>query len=296
MKQKLPSMNLLRAFDAAARHLSFKAAAAELFVTPAAISHQIRVLEEELDTQLFRRKNRSIDLTDQGQDYHQRISPALAVIADATQQLLQREHTQGLLIHSIPFIAHTMIVPNLGDFRARHPGLRIGIHARTERVELEGEPLRIAIRHRRENRSDLIHEEVVRIEVTPICAPDYPMHGDCTLIELSSDQYSWPKWQQDWGRSLRFRETLYCDGFQAALTMVRQGLGLAMGYLPILAPQLAAGEIVTPFPGQRSRFGSLYLVYHREDQHNPVIMSFCEWFRSLIAALDPDKIFLPERH
>lgn len=301
-------MNLLVVFDAAARHLSFKEAAKELFVTPSAVGHQIRVLEKEVGTPLFRRLNRSIVLTQQGKAYHQEISASLRSIANATRQLIDAANQQSLHIHCIPYITNALIVPNLQSFKAKYPDLRIGIESKVERAKIQSVPIQVAIRHDKTNDPELVYEALTDIYIAPVCSPNYahmtrPVpncaqgaeHGSpLNLIQLSTDPDSWQQWGADWHSTLNTSETIYCDGFQSVVDMARQGLGLAMGYFPILNPLLANKQLMLPFPDQISAFGTLYLAYARQDKDNPIVTAFSAWLKHLIAELDSDKNFSPD--
>jgi len=283
--RKLPSINLLVTFDSAARHLSFKKAAEELFVTPSAVGHQIRVLEKELKTPLFERLNRSINLTQEGLDYHQIISVALNTLKTATSQLIERNNKTSLLIHSIPYITNTLLVPHIKSFKALYPEMKIGIESKVERAKLMPSQLQIAIRHGKSDDNNLHYEELTAVHISPVCAPDYleqTKQKEQSLIQLSTDKRSWQKWQSDWNTNIEPTETLHCDGFQAVIEMTEQGLGLAMGYFPILAPQVAKGRLLLPYPNKVSQLDSLYLAFTKEDKDDPIVIAFVSWFKNII--------------
>jgi len=283
--RKLPSINLLVTFDSAARHLSFKKAAEELFVTPSAVGHQIRVLEKELKTPLFERLNRSIKLTQEGLSYHLKISGALNTLNTATSQLIERNNKTSLLIHSIPYITNTLLVPHIKSFKTLYPELKIGIESKVDRAKLTTSQLQIAIRHGKTEGDGLHYEELTAVHISPVCAPDYIEQTDQkeqSLIQLSTDKYGWQKWLSDWNTSIEPNETLYCDGFQAVIEMAEQGLGLAMGYFPLLAPQVAKGQLVLAFPDKVSQLDSLYLAYSKDNKDDPVITAFVSWFKNII--------------
>jgi LysR family glycine cleavage system transcriptional activator len=284
--RKLPSTNLLVTFDAAARHLSFKQAAEELCVTPSAVGHQIRVLEEELNVQLFERLNRSIALTSAGKQYHGKIANALQTLRTATADIVQRNEENSLLIHSFPFLVNTLLAPNLKAFKSLYPNLKIVIESRIDRSAMNSGQLEIAIRHGEPSDETLVYQEVSPILISPVRAPDYQPHDPLTagvsLIELSSDPGRWDKWQQDCGIQLDVSDTIKCDGMQAVIEMAEQGLGLAMGYFPALEPLVKAGRLKKALPEHCSQIDSLYLVYPKAQQHHPVIQAFSSWFSALM--------------
>lgn len=129
MSRQLPPLNALKAFEAAARHLSFTKAAEELFVTQAAISHQIKTLEEYLGLKLFRRRNRSLSLTEDGQGYYQEIRSIFSAICDATERLMARNAKGTLTITMPPGFAIQWLVPRLMQFSQLHPEIDVRIKA-----------------------------------------------------------------------------------------------------------------------------------------------------------------------
>ena len=125
MVRRLPSLNALRAFEAAARHLSFTKAAEELHVTQAAISHQVKTLEEQLGRPLFRRLNRRLLLTDAGQTYVSGLTAAFDGIAEATEQVTTAQNGGSLRISTLPSMAARWLLPRLSRFRARHSDIDV---------------------------------------------------------------------------------------------------------------------------------------------------------------------------
>src|SRR5690625_1419248 len=155
MRNQLPPLNTLRVFDAAARHLSFKAAARELFVTPGAVSQQIKRLEETLGVTLFHRLTRHIVLTDAGRTYYPAIHKALGDITVATDNLTANRHTQVLNVSVFPSLAIRWLVPRLGRFSIRHPDMEVRINAFRQPVDFTSENIDMAIRHGRGPHSGL---------------------------------------------------------------------------------------------------------------------------------------------
>ena len=163
--------------------------------------------------------------------------------------------------------------------------MKIGIKSKVEREKLTPSQLQIAIRHGKSDDDSLHYEALTAVHISPVCAPDYIEQTalkEQSLIQLSTDKHSWQKWQSDWNTSIESNETLHCDGFQAVIEMTEQGLGLAMGYFPILAPQVAKGDLILPYPDKVSQLGSLYLAYSKEDKNDPVVTAFVSWFKNII--------------
>lgn len=287
LMQKLPSMKLLVTFESAARNLSFKQAAEELFVSPSAVSHQIRTLEKDINTQLFVRKNRFLELTQEGREYYQNIEQAIYTIKQATESIMLEKGQSSLVIHSFPYLANFYIVPNLKDLKSQYPTLNISIESQINRVELHdtnGSRIHVAIRHGKDSLEHLQYDEIAPVSVSPVCAPDYVHEGGSTQVLLTSDNFSWQKWQSDWGIEPEFTDTIVCDGMQAAVNIAEQGLGLTMGYFPFFSPKIHSGELILPYPNKASGAGSLYLVYLKQHKNEPIIKSVRTWLSSILVA------------
>lgn len=282
--RKLPSLKLLVTFEAAARHLSFKAAAEELFVTPSAVSHQIRTLEEALKTSLFIRLNRSIELTEEGQSYFAQVEDAIRTLYSATDTLLAKGDQKSLLIHSIPYLTNTYLVPNIKSLKDAHPDMKIAIESRVERARL-GDPnrsdIQVAIRHGKGDDDKLVYETISPVRISPVCSPSYDLEQSLTQIKLSTDSMSWLKWQSDWQMPLTFIDEISCDGMQAVVDLTEQNLGIAMGYFPFIDNKLASGELVLAYPGRSSELDALYLTYAKTDRDEAVIAALRSWLKAI---------------
>jgi len=144
--RKLPPLNALRAFEAAARALSFKRAAEELHVTQAAVSHQVRALEAQLGLELFVRKHRALELTPAGARYLPALSEAFDRLDDATLALRARPRTSRLVLSVVPSFAANWLVPRLGGFRARHSGIDLVVLSSSELVDFTRDAVDVGIR------------------------------------------------------------------------------------------------------------------------------------------------------
>ena len=231
--RKSPSLNLLIAFESAARHLSFKLAAEELFVTPSAISHQVRALEQLIEIPLFIRLNRSLQLTDEGLNYFNQISGAINIIQQATNELTNRLNESRLTIHCMPYFKHKYLLPNINQIKSLWPNTEVVIESSTEFRSIsavKNNQIEIAIRHGKTDDHHCYHE-LTPIFISPISAKD---KNNNTLITLKGDELSWQKWQQEWNEGISHSETLIADNMLSLLEMTKQSLGFAMGYFPIM--------------------------------------------------------------
>lgn len=263
----LPSLSALRAFEAAARHGSFKAAAAELLVTPAAISHQVRQLEAELGTPLFQRRTRQVVATPAGAALAERLGKALDAMAEAVAQARPRPTPTGgrrlaTLSATLAFSAR-LLVPRAAGFRARHPGWDLRLHASDESVDLAACEADAAIRYGRGNYPGLTVVPLVTERFGPVCSPRIAPARPEELAQMTLIHFDWlhataqstmPGWA-DWAR-LAGLSDLETDGGltftdeNSAIEAAIAGHGIALLSLPILAPELRSGVLVQPFGPQ----------------------------------------------
>lgn len=282
---KLPSINLLLTFESAARHLSFKKASAELYVTPAAVSHQVKALEQALNTKLFVRLNRALELTEQGRRYFLDIQPAISQIKAATNEIITDPENKSLTIHSIPFANNNIIAPNLKSFNQQFPELSISMSSSFENVDLEKQDsssIHLALRLGRKEKRSLVYEVITEVKVSPVCASHCSTEQMKTKINLTVDKNTWGRWMADWNQLIEFDTNLNCDGLHASVEMAEQGVGLAMGYFPFANAKVASGSLVLPYPDKVSVLGNLYLVYPKQYQDDPVVNAFSTWIKAVL--------------
>jgi LysR family glycine cleavage system transcriptional activator len=265
---RLPSLNLIRVFEVAARRMSFKAAAEELFVSPPAVSHQIKALEENLGVVLFKRENRNISLSAEGKRYYLHVKRGLDLIDTATLAIRKEPQRRRFVINTLPNIASLLLTPNIHQFQAAQPQLNIQIDSDVSRIELEKSENTVAIRHQCGNEPGLVYHPLVRISLSPVCSHRYlKQHpglkkGDfrgCRLIKLSADSYQWPRWQSDWNVVPQTADELVVGTLQATMEAVKNDVGVAMGYLPTLYQFMRQDDdYVLPMPKRVSRHGECF--------------------------------------
>ena len=171
MSRRLPPLNSLKAFEAAARHLSFTRAADELYVTQAAVSHQIKALEEFLGLKLFRRRNRALLLTEEGQSYFLDIKDIFTMMAEATDKVLERSEKGALTIALPPSFAIQWLVPRLADFNTQEPDIDVRIKAVDMDDSSLTEDVDVATYYGRGNWSGLREDMLYQEYLIPLCAP-----------------------------------------------------------------------------------------------------------------------------
>jgi DNA-binding transcriptional LysR family regulator len=288
MSQRFPPPNALIVFEAAGRLMSFKKAAAELGVTPSAVSHRIQSFEDQLGTKLFVRSNRGLALSHAGAAYLPRVREAFDILSAATAALPGRRPTGRLAVSVAPTFGARWLVPNLPRFGARHPGIEVSIDTTYRQVELLREGVDVAIRMGRGEWPDLYAMRLAQEELVPVCAPALAARirtladlESATLLHIVSVTDDWNSWLElsghgpvDTSRGLRF------DTIQMAMQAAASGLGVAMGRLPLAAAEIASGALV-PVLGPPRRCGTGYwFVAPPGSMARPEVLAFRNWVRS----------------
>jgi LysR family glycine cleavage system transcriptional activator len=304
MTERLPPLNALRTFEAAARHLSFTKAAAELFVTQAAVSHQIKALEDHLGMPLFRRLNRALMLTDEGQALLPYVRDAFDQLADGVRRLRQGQSSGVLTISVLPSIASTWLIPRLRDFQTRHPEIEVHMTATERLVDFAREPVDAGIRYGLGHWPGLRVERLLSAEIIPVCSPTllegpHPLRTPDDLVHhqllhVLNARDDWRMWLTAAGvqgvdpdRGLKF------DHAALAIQAALNGMGVAMGPGPLVDRDLAAGRLVEPFDFELPSNSAYYFVAPETTADQPKIKAFCDWLRQEAAAARHDRSVYP---
>ena len=296
MTRRLPNLNQLRAFEATARHLSFKDAASELFVTQAAISHQVKALEQDLGHQLFHRHGREVSLTEDARRFVAEITPALDQIAEATATFKSKDIAGTLKLSMGGFIADRIVRPHLSEFKALYPELQLDIsYSRAMvdfgKVDIHAE-LRFGVIPWKGLTSIIICEERV-----PVCSPslveglELPLSAEqVARLPLATTKDHTTGWL-DWFAAAEFDDTSNLDFTEfpdggLALDFATGGQGVAMVIdIPLIQHELSTGSLVRINPLTIiSNFG-LYLVYPETQDPDPKILAFADWLKSVVARI-----------
>lgn len=303
------SLDLLRSFRAAARHLSFTRAAHELCLTQPAISRAIRTLEEQLGAPLFRRVNRALQLTQAGQELYRAADEALAIIDAAAQRVARADRTLAVTT-TVP-LASLWLAPRLAEFTRLHPQINMRVAASNDVLDLEREHLDLAIRHLPPGADSSIGERLVDYDIFPVCSPALATHKahpirtvadlahhvllDFETISNSRPWYDWQHWLDamniraiDPAGSLRFSH--YDHVVEAAIN----GSGVAIGKTPHLARQLKRGLLVAPLGTEGvARIGSFHVVVSDTAERDDADL-FVAWLMSE-ARRDEESVQTPAR-
>ncbi|WP_087023515.1 transcriptional regulator GcvA [Thaumasiovibrio subtropicus] len=287
MARRLPPLNSLKAFEAAARNLSFTKAADELFVTQAAVSHQIKALEEFLGLKLFRRRNRSLLLTEEGQSYFLDIKDIFTSLSDATDKVLERGSKGALTISLPPSFAIQWLVPRLSDFHQLHPEVDVRIKA----VDMDDGSLTddvdVAIYYGRGNWSGLRCDKLYQEYLLPVCSPmlltgNKPLRN---LVDIKAHTLLHDTSRKEWKHFFRefgLEGTNFNQGpIFSHSTMVLQaavhGQGIALGNNVLAQPELEAGRLVCPFEEKLVSNNAFYFVCHEKQAESGRIAIFRNW-------------------
>lgn len=312
MLVRLPPLNSLKAFEAAARHLSVKKAALELNVTSAAVSHQIRALEDYLGVQLFRRYNRALELTDVAKAALPKLGEGFACLAQAVAFLRSDQGGGSLTVSAAPSFASRWLMPRLHRFIASHPEIDVRISARMRRVSVDGKgdvaeratveawlaDSDVAIFYGRGNVPGVSIERLIDLVITPICspkllAPDHPhplrtpadlrhhllLHDDTG--ELYDNEAFWGLWLQAAGvtqvdpdKGPHFSHAVLA--FEAAIDAVG-----VLASMPVLAAEdIASGKLVVPFDLSVKLPDAYFMACNVHAEARPAVSAFRAWLRA----------------
>jgi LysR family transcriptional regulator, glycine cleavage system transcriptional activator len=295
MLEQFPGLRSLRAFNAAARHLSFTRAADEMGVTPAAISHQIKELEDQIGVALFTRTSRSMALTREGEILSSAAAESLDTLSRAVKRIKRLENRKVLKVSASPSIAAKWLVPRLDRFLDQAPGAEVRVDVSTTALDFERDDVDIAIRFGQGRYPGLKSDLLFTDKIFPVCSPriitkekplaqpkDLLRH---TLIHLDYEAQGvvWPNWKMwmlaagisdfDDKRGLHFGQTSLT--VQAAI----DGHGVALGDSNLVADDLAEGRLVKPF--ELSLKAPSQFAYHvvspMDTTQNPLVEAFRQW-------------------
>ncbi|MGO4509629.1 transcriptional regulator GcvA [Bradyrhizobium sp. 2TAF36] len=290
MTARLPSLNGLRAFEAAARHLSFTLAASELNVTQTAISHQIRRLEEELGIRLFVRQNRALALTPEARDYLPGVRAAFNDLRLATDRLLRKDDDKVLTVSTLASLAAKWLLPRLADFQEQHPGIDVRITTSTSLVDFQRDNVDAAIRYGRGQWPGLRADWLMADELFPVCSPsllrgDKPLRqpedlkGYPLLHTSNANSDDWRLWLTAAGLpgDIARQPGITFDMIFMTIQAAIDGIGVAMGRTSYVQDDIAKGRLVVPFKIALPADAGFYLVAPEGRREAPKLAAFREW-------------------
>ena len=286
----LPSINVLRAFEATARHLSFTRAATELNLTQTAISHRVKELEGLLNVQVFTRKQNAVSLTDEGSAYLDLIRPALTQIANATDSFSSVRENR-LKVICLGGFTLDCLLPALGSFAERHPDIELRLTPSVASERPDKRDFDVAIWHGPGEWPGFLASRIAVEEVFPVAAPSL-VHGKKPALRSPEDLRhfpivrtvsptitdDWPVWLQHVGKpSVEFGRQIYCESLYFSMKAARTGLGVAIARSSLVRSDLANGTLVDLFGKRLVSESAYYAVCRPEKARLPRVRLFVAW-------------------
>jgi len=288
MNPQLPPLNPLRVFESAARHLSFTEAAAELHITPGAVSHQIKALETWLGFALFDRSERPPRLTRGGEVYAKGLSVAFGQIVRATQELVAAGSAQVLTVRGHTTFFLRWLIPLLPAFQHAHPAIKIRLAASVDAVDFRRDTVDVGILYGdgpwEGLRGDLLFSDALTPVMAPELAATLPAEaGTAALLKLpllhsNRRPQHWPDWIAAAGAARKVSAgDVYYEDLSVIYQCAIQGLGVALGQLRYVARDLEQGILVAAHPFVLRRPRGYHLVCPQARADDPKIRAFREW-------------------
>ena len=286
MRPRLPPLNALKAFEAAARHESFTRAAGELCVTQGAVSHQVKALEADLAIKLFNRERQRLIITEAGRDYLAVVRDALDRIAVGTERLLHRQSAGVLTVSTSPDFAAKWLVHRLGHFAEAHAGIDLRVSATMHHVDFAREDVDMAVRHGDGNWPGLDAVQLSAEQLFAICSPKL-MSGrrlarpadilKFPLIHLDS-RADWTKWLRVAGISDdNVRHGPVLNRASMVIDAAINGQGIALARTTLAAWDLINGRLVRPFAEALRLSKTYWIVCPKATSNVPKIVTFRDW-------------------
>jgi len=284
---RLPSLNHLRTFQLAARHLSFKNAAEELFVTPSAVSHQVRALEGRLGLTLFDRKTRSLELTEAGQAYFSLLDTLFSRLEAETDQLRDRYGREILRLSLPPFFASEAALPAIGSYQERHPATDIRILTQPSSMDVHPAEADISILVGNGQWQGLEAHRLFAHRFVVACAPSLraeidlqsanPLDGQ-TLIVHEGRRSAWDRWSESIGAPrVRPGKLIRLDSMSAIARAAEKGLGIALVSWPLGKAWFDSGGLSRVFGEEFDTGDSFFLVLRPEEGARQEVRNLKNW-------------------
>ncbi|MCB1836847.1 MAG: LysR family transcriptional regulator [Alcanivoracaceae bacterium] len=294
MTRPLSSLNLLRTFEAAGRHLSFTLAAQELCITTSAVSQQMRKLEEELGITLFERQAKGLALTRDGERYWQSIHTHLNAIADSTRALT-RERSITLRVSVMPPVASRVVLPRLADFQQQHPDIELHLDASLRYLDLQRDDIDLAIRFGTPPWPGCDHEKLLELSIQPVCPPalseslqlaQHPERlAEAPLIQMTNRPDSWQQYFAFCGLgAITPAKQFFVDDYPAAIEAA-ETLGIALALAPLEKPLIDSGRLAAPWPAVGPLPEAVYAVMPQHSERHAQRDAFLDWLKQQLASL-----------
>lgn len=283
---RLPSLKFLKTFQVAAARLSFKAAAEELFITPSAVSHQIKALEEQLGVPLFDRGPHSLTLTEAGEHYLQHIDSMFSRLESVTEQLKARYGRGVVRLHMPPFFATELLLPKLPALLEAQPDTDIHINTALAPMQTHPSDADVSIVVNATPDSGLDCHKLFSQAFVPACSPSLLLRtpintvedlNQHTLIVHEARRDGWERWAESLGTRLRPKKIVRFDTMAAAAEAAEHGVGVALVASRIGNDRFEQGSLVRLFSTELQTGESYFLLLRREDANRPDVRALTQW-------------------
>jgi len=282
-ERKMPSLNALRAFAVVGKHLNLKSAADALFVTPSALSHQIRGLEQSLNTQLFHRQRHGLKLTVAGEKLLPDIQEAFTLLNNSINRLQIKTEQHALTVSMLSTFAMRWFIPRLSRFQKIHPDIEIRISTSIEPVDFRDEDVDCAIRSGHGDWPALHVDKLFSEQLTPVCSPAIELKAPAdlqphTLLHARLRPDDWHMWLHSAGigeMKPTHEQTYETRNF--AIQAAIDGLGIAVVDPALVKDELRSGRLIQPFPQSLASKNAYHLVYPSNREPSPTLVAFRDW-------------------
>lgn len=285
---RLPAISALQTFEVAARLGSFLAAAHARAITPSAVSHQIRNLEETLGVKLFERRAQGIRLTEDGMLYFNDVKTCLEQLEAATQKLVNRGQSEHITVRAYSSVIRRCLVPLLPKLRTDYPEITVRFVIALDPTDFVRSGLQIAIAHNSENPSGFRKYHLTDLKVHPVCTPEYlrtaapiqePSHLlHHTLLRNADSPSEWQTWLQLIGApELQLQPGQVLDNRDLAIEAATISHGIALAFDVLVRSELREGVLVNPFKNGTSGFGCYEVLVPHEIDANPMVRKLRSW-------------------
>jgi len=289
----LPPLNSLKSFAAAARHGSFQSAAAELFVTPSAISHQIKSLEAFLGLELFIRQPRRITLTHAGKDYFRSVQKALYEIDRSTQKLISTHQTGELHLSVAPAFLTRWLLPRISSFYEAQPDVQIEFSAATGLIDFDRDETDMAVYFGRGDWPGIDIQLLRHYQQRAVCNPSL-LHGETveapedvlkyTLLHVKKRAEEWGNWFRQVGVDYKqSKQGMYFSSGSLTTSAAINGLGFALADVGFVSEEIASGKLIVPVEEYLRTDKSFYLVYQKNRAMTYSMKAFQSWLTEEMA-------------
>ena len=298
LKKRLPPLEPLVAFEAAARLLSFTRAAEELHLSQAAISQQIRSLEAKLQVKLFSRSHRAVQLTNEGREYLHTVAAILKQLAGATMDIQNVEFNQQLVFGCDQSFATQWLSPRISELRSLLPEVSLRIVASDNYDESLGPEVQAAVLHGDGDWAGFISQRLFDEEVFPVCSPDYPHHQaqqdwvswllEAQLIDLADNHWNWMSWRlwlggNDIDEPLANRN-LQINSYPMVIDAACAGEGVALGWRGLVDDLITSGKLIRPVQQSLQTEFGYYFICRDNLQADAIIQQLKQWLLQAFAS------------